>query len=158
MDGILCEDPREDQNDDGDRYLEFLRTATPRFIPRVMVGHIVTSRLGKYRKETEQWLAEHGVQYGALHMLEGVTAEERRRRRLHAVFKADVFQRYPEAWFFVESDPSQAAEITNRTGRSVYCPIESRMYTPSLALAVARGRISPLRAAWRLVKPLIRGR
>lgn len=53
MDGVLCEDPTERENDDGENYLKFLESATPRFIPTQKVAHIVSARLEKYRPQTE---------------------------------------------------------------------------------------------------------
>ena len=84
IDGVLSSDPLADENDDGPAYLKFLAGAQPLFIPSVPVKYVVTSRLEKYRSETEQWLSANQVEYSELVMLEGADAETRRRERLHA--------------------------------------------------------------------------
>jgi hypoxanthine phosphoribosyltransferase len=47
IDGVLCIDPTEDQNDDGPKYRDFVLNAPPLFIPGSKIGTIVTSRLEK---------------------------------------------------------------------------------------------------------------
>ena len=64
MDGVLCRDPTPEENDDGDRYLDFIRNARPLFLPSVPVRGVVTSRLEKYRAATEGWLQRHKVKFG----------------------------------------------------------------------------------------------
>ncbi len=56
IDGVLCIDPTEEQNDDGEKYIEFLQTAKPLWIPKFEIGVLVTSRLEKYRSYTENGL------------------------------------------------------------------------------------------------------
>nr|MBF0685115.1 phosphoribosyltransferase [Pseudomonas sp.] len=129
IDGVLCVDPTVEENDDGPGYLEFLCKTRPLFIPSVKVAHLVTSRLEKYRPETERWLQEHGVQYGQLHMLDLPTAEERRRLNIHHKFKAQVFAQEPLARLFIESEAYQAQEICRLTGKPVYCIETNEMYT-----------------------------
>ncbi len=77
IDGVLCVDPTPQQNDDGDKYIDFILNAQPLYIPQYRVAAIVTSRLEKYRSYTEKWLEKHGVLYDKLYMLGGVTAQER---------------------------------------------------------------------------------
>ena len=61
IDGVLCEDPSPDQNDDGARYLDFLKNTKPKFVPTREIGWLVTSRLEKYRPQTEAWLIYHKI-------------------------------------------------------------------------------------------------
>lgn len=119
MDGVLCADPTPQENDDGPMYLEFLKNARPLALPSRRLGGIITSRLEKYRGPTEEWLNRHGVSYGALHMLDLPTVEERRRTGAHAAFKAQVYGALENAGLFVESDSKQAQEIARRTGKPV---------------------------------------
>lgn len=130
IDGVLCVDPTAEENDDGPGYLDFLCNTRPLFIPSVKVAHLVTSRLEKYRPETERWLHKHGVQYGQLHMLDLPSAEERRRLNMHHKFKAEVFGKDPAARLFIESEVNQALEITRLTGKPVYCIETNEMYLP----------------------------
>lgn len=91
FDGVLCFDPSRRENDDGRRYLEFLANAQPLFVPKYRISVIVTSRLEKYRQQTEEWLNRNGIEFNELVMLDGVSAVERRKRRMHASFKAEFF-------------------------------------------------------------------
>ena len=120
LDGVLCVDPTPEQNDDGPKYIDFILNAKPLFIPRYEIGAIVTSRLEKYRKETEAWLKKHNVKYKNLLMLDVPDKETRMRLGLHGVFKADVY-RNCGASLFVESDDSQARYIYQKTNKPVYC-------------------------------------
>jgi uncharacterized HAD superfamily protein/hypoxanthine phosphoribosyltransferase len=121
IDGVLCIDPTAEENDDGPRYREFLSCAKPLYLPTVPVGALVSSRLEKYRTETEDWLARSGIVYGALHLMDLNRAEDRRRLNKHAQFKADVYNRNPDWRIFIESDPCQAATIAKLTGKAVVC-------------------------------------
>lgn len=127
MDGVLCWDPTDEQNDDGERYVEFVKTANPLFKPNGPIGYIVTSRLEKYRAETEQWLADHGIQYKKLYMFKG-TAEERRRLGLHADFKASIYKQIKNSNMFIESNPKQAARIAELSGKPCICCLNDKMY------------------------------
>ncbi|MGA6099031.1 phosphoribosyltransferase family protein [Stutzerimonas marianensis] len=130
IDGVLCVDPSLDENDDGQRYRDFLASTRPLFIPSVKVAHLVTSRLEKYRAETEEWLGRNGVEYGTLHMLDLASAEERRRLGIHARFKAEVYAKHPLTRLFVESEEKQAIEIMKLSGKPVYCLETNEMYLP----------------------------
>lgn len=129
IDGVLCPDPGLRDNDDGPRYQAFIENAPPRLLPTKPVGMVVTSRLEKYRAATEAWLARHGVVYDELVMLEGVTADERRRSGGHAQFKAEVFKQSPHA-IFIESDYEQAVEICRIAGRPVFSVGNSTLVEP----------------------------
>ena len=120
MDGVLCRDPTGSENDDGPRYLNFLENASPYLIPSAKVGWIVTSRLEKYRDETEAWLAKYGVQYGELIMLDHPTAETRRQMRIHSVYKADVYRSIHSS-LFIESSIKQSVEIATLAQKQVLC-------------------------------------
>lgn len=119
LDGVFCADPSDADNDDGPNYRRFLASAQQIRLPGQRLHRIVTSRLEKYRSETEDWLGRAGISYDHLDMLNGVTAEERREKRLHAPFKASVYAGDQSAKLFVESDPVQAAEIAKLSGKPV---------------------------------------
>lgn len=120
IDGVLCRDPSREENDDGLRYRKFLHTATPRHLPRVEVDTLCTSRLEKYRMDTEKWLKRHGVRYKQLIMHPAKTAVERRKMGDHAERKAQVY-RDKKYKLFVESDERQAKIIYAKTGKPVLC-------------------------------------
>lgn len=121
IDGVLCVDPSEAENDDGEQYIKFLSSAVPKIIPKVKVSTLVTSRLEKYRKETEAWLRNHGIQYDELVMLNVPDKASRLRLACHADFKASEFTKRTESTLFIESSISQAERIHELTGKSVYC-------------------------------------
>ncbi len=130
IDGVLCVDPTEADNDDGDNYRRFLLSAEPLHIPTIEVAHLVTSRLEKYRKETEEWLAANGVKYRQLHMIDLPTAAERRRLKMHHKFKAKVYREQKDTCLFIESERRQAVDIMQLTGKPVFCIETNQMYTP----------------------------
>ena len=118
---FLCVDPTAEENDDGEKYRRFILNARPLFVPNDKVKALVTSRLEKYRPETERWLAENGVKYEKLYMLDLPSREERIRRGAHASFKAEIYKKLKDAHLFIESNPLQAAEIRRLSGKPVIC-------------------------------------
>ena len=143
IDGVLCADPQEHENDDGPAYEAFLATARPRLVPKSEIGWLVTSRLERYRPQTERWLAEQGVKYGRLLMHPATSGQDRRQAQDHAIRKARAYVE-TGAWLFIESDPGQAAEIARVTGRSVYCTETRSMFQADASdAALARVRRLP---------------
>ena len=120
IDGVLCVDPTEDLNDDGPKYTDFVLNAPPLFIPGSKIGTIVTSRLEKYRKETEQWLEKNNVKYNDLVMLDLPNKEARQRANNHAEHKAKTYGAGNYV-LFIESSLSQAIEINRITKKPVLC-------------------------------------
>lgn len=139
IDGVLCHDPAEDENDDGERYGQFLANAKPLHLPGVPIKHLVTSRLEKYRAQTEEWLRAHRVDYETLWMLDLPSAEERRRLKMHAVHKARVYRK-TKACLFVESEDRQAMEIADLSGRPVLSIEAQRIVWPQHQADAARQR------------------
>ncbi|MEI6899042.1 MAG: phosphoribosyltransferase family protein [Bacteroidota bacterium] len=120
IDGVLCIDPTEDQNDDGPIYRDFVLNAPPLYIPGAKIGTIVTSRLEKYRSETEEWLKKHNVKYNDLVLLDLPDKEARVRAGNHAQHKAKTYGSKPYV-LFIESSLSQALEINRITKKPVFC-------------------------------------
>jgi uncharacterized HAD superfamily protein/hypoxanthine phosphoribosyltransferase len=158
IDGVLCCDPEFGDNDDGERYVTFLAEARPYLRPTRKIGHLVTSRLERYRPETEAWLSANGIEYGKLWMLDLPSAKERRHQKAHAVFKARVYSE-TRALLFIESEPRQARDIARDTGKPVLCvetqdiimpdKIELRnVYHSMLAARQRRRKMSPT-ARWK---------
>jgi uncharacterized HAD superfamily protein len=145
IDGVICHDPTDAENDDGPRYLAFLADAKPLFLPTVPIGYLVTSRLEKYRKETEAWLARYSVKYQQLIMMDLPSKEARIKSGGHGSFKARVCKEIG-APLFIESDECQALEIANGACVDVFCFGTRSFIRPSQARerinAIARG---PLR-------------
>jgi uncharacterized HAD superfamily protein/hypoxanthine phosphoribosyltransferase len=120
IDGVLCVDPLPEQNDDGHKYTHFVLNAPPLFIPGSKIGTIVTSRLEKYRKETEAWLKDNNVKYNELVMLDLPDMEARQKANNHAEHKAKAYMSKPYV-LFVESDYAQAVQINRISKKPVLC-------------------------------------
>ncbi|MEI6749925.1 MAG: phosphoribosyltransferase family protein [Bacteroidota bacterium] len=120
IDGVLCVDPAPEQNDDGQKYIGFIVNAQPLYIPGSTIGTIVTSRLEKYRKETEEWLKKNNVKYKELVMLDLPDMAARQKANSHAPHKAKIYISKPYVLFF-ESDMSQAREINRLSKKPVLC-------------------------------------
>ena len=129
IDGVLCVDPTPIENDDGDQYLQFLKNAKPLYKPEYKIYALVTSRLEKYRPQTEIWLKKHGIQYEHLYMLDLPSAEDRRRLGSHASFKAEIYSSLKSAELFIESDEKQAETIALIAKKPVICVATDRYYS-----------------------------
>lgn len=130
IDGILCRDPMEKENDDGNMYERFIQDVKPWIVPSKTVGWLVTCRLEKYRGLTEEWLARHGIRYKHLIMMDLPDKAARMRSQSHAKYKAEVYET-TRASLFIESSLRQAAEIVMRTGREVLCMETGDILSPS---------------------------
>ena len=130
IDGVLCEDPTFEENDDGKKYKEFILNAKPKFIPSREIGCLVTSRLEKYRKETEYWLRKNSIKYKSLYMMDNTTSKERMLLCNHGKFKAEIYKKVNNK-LFIESNIKQAEEIANLTGKFVFCIENQKFYSGS---------------------------
>jgi len=148
LDGVLCVDPTERDNDDGPRYREFLSSARPLFKPTQRIGHIVSARLEKYRDVTEAWLQANGIAFGELHLVDLPSKEERMRLGIHCVHKAEVYKRTHSALFY-ESDPGQARQIAHLSGRPVLCVSDMTLHLPDGLRMDTAART----AVWHLSRP-----
>ena len=120
IDGVLCVDPLPEQNDDGEKYRDFILNAAPLFIPGSKIGTIVTSRLEKYRNETEIWLKANNVKYDELIMLDLPDMEARQKANNHGQHKAKAYNAKPHV-LFVESEWAQAVAINRLSKKPVLC-------------------------------------
>lgn len=134
IDGVLCIDPTEEQNDDGPIYTDFCLNAPPLYIPGAKIGTIVTSRLEKYRKETEAWLEKYNIKYNDLVMIDLPNKEARQKANNHASHKAQAYMAKPYV-LFIESSWSQAMEINRITKKPVLCTENFEMIFESQSLA-----------------------
>lgn len=121
IDGVLCRDPTDDENDDGSNYIRFISGVEPKIIPSVRVKTLVTCRLEKYRAATEIWLAGNNVQYGRLVMMNLPDAKTRRRLNQYGAFKANEFRK-KDYLIFIESSEKEARDIKSRCPeKTVFC-------------------------------------
>ena len=128
IDGVLCYDPSNEENDNGQKYRNFLLNARPLFVPQYRIPYIITSRLKKYESETKKWLAKNNIQYDHLIMLDGYTAEQRRKLNLHAKFKAEQYKKLHDIQLFIESERSQAQEISRLSGKLCFCTSTDELF------------------------------
>lgn len=128
IDGVLCVDPTDIENDDGESYKYFLLNAKPLYIPTVKIHALVTARLEKYRNETEIWLNKNDVRYDKLIMLDLTSGKDRLEKNIHAVFKADVFKKDRYACLFIESNDKQAREIAKLSNKPCICVETDSLY------------------------------
>ena len=137
IDGVLCVDPTEEENDDGERYRHFLLNTKPLRIPSVKINSLVTCRLEKYRSLTEKWLQTYGVEFEKLIMMDLPNKEARKASGRHASFKAEAYQS-TKVRLFIESNYRQAAEIAKITNKPVLCTDAMQMVYPSTAQYATR--------------------
>jgi hypothetical protein len=129
IDGLFCPDCTPYDDDDGDRYGEFILNTPPLYLYRGGVcGAIITGRLEKYRPQTETWLKLHNVQYKQLIM---GPWESKRERARHSVgdWKGGVCKEL-KLQLYVESDPRQAPRIATSGGIPVMCPDAKKVFVP----------------------------
>lgn len=129
LDGVLCRDPLPEENDDGENYRAFLQNVPARVAPTFEIAHIITARLEKYRPETEAWLKKNHIAYGDLIMSPYATMQERVNAKSHGRFKADYYSSLKDTYIFIESSQWQAAEISEITGKAVFC-LENHTFYP----------------------------
>ena len=120
IDGVLTEDVPIEFDDDGEKYINFLKNQKPKFRPDRKINTLVTGRLEKYRAITEEWLRQHNVQYGNLIMLNLPNKQEKMKQDT-GNFKAEVFRK-SELQLFIESDFREGNVIKSlNPEKCVYC-------------------------------------
>jgi len=140
IDGVLCRDPSDEENDDGERYREFLLNVAPKLVPKETIGYLVTNRLEKYRPETEAWLRKHNIKFRKLYMSQHASKAARIAAADHHLHKAKVYAE-TNAPIFIESSYEQAKGISKVTGKKVYCTDALTMVAPP-AKRVFTGRVN----------------
>ena len=127
LDGVLCVDPPDERNEE--QYLEYIKNATPLFVPTTKIGGIVTFRLIKNSEITQEWLKNVGVEYGFMAMFNAQTWEERAMSGANpGTWKGEIYKSLPQYKLFVESNPDQAKRIAEVSGKPVLCVGNNKMY------------------------------
>lgn len=134
FDGILCADCAPQDDDDGERYRGFLLTAKPKYMIRKnRIPLIVTARLERWRPETEQWLAWHGMAADQIIMGPWANNHDRARSDIGA-WKGEHFAKFMrrnhrrKPTLFIESEERQAKRIAQVSGGVVVCPAAGRCF------------------------------
>ena len=120
LDGVLAKDVtrRIDEDQRPAAYRRALLDAPCLHRPKRPVRLIATGRLEKWRHETKDWLRRHGIRYHQLVMSGHRTAYDRWAADDVATMKATHFV-LSKAFIFVESEPRQARQIANLSGKEV---------------------------------------
>lgn len=138
FDGILCHDCPPGSDDDGPKYLDFIRNAKPLYVPRrTPIPLIVTARIERYRAETQAWLDRHRIKFKKLIMHPANTLHERNRDDIPA-YKASHFKEWChkpwsaiKPYIFFESEDWQArriGQLASGKDRVVICPATAGVY------------------------------
>lgn len=115
IDGVLCRDASENEDDDGPAYTDFITNVQPKCVPTARIRYLVTCRLEKCRRLTEEWLSRHGIMYDRLVMMDFSTTAARTASGAHANYKPSVYK-MTDALLFIESSLDQAYEIGRLSG------------------------------------------
>ena len=120
FDGILCRDFMPYEEDDGPIYLQTLQSMS---LGRVRPQSkwpvdIITARLEKWRKPTEEWLVKNQINYSNLIMGPWNNISERFNADI-AEWKSTMYGNLPNKTLFVESDIRQATKIHSLTNKDV---------------------------------------
>lgn len=136
IDGVLCVDPTNEENDNGANYLKFLNDAKSKIIPSNKIGALVTCRLKQYEKETREWLNNNNVIYDKLIMM-NCTFEERIKNNNHGEFKGKYYKK-SQYQLFIESDPFQAEIINKISHKPVYCVGNGMFYDGKMLYKISK--------------------
>lgn len=118
LDGVICENcpPGVDLNEK--HYLRWLKEAKPYLIPTFEIDVILSSRLERYRIETERWLAKHGVRYKELILWNLQSKQERNGK--HAQYKTKALLKIKPEMFW-ESSFGEAKQVWKATKIPTLC-------------------------------------
>ena len=154
IDGVLCQDPTDEENDDGEKYIEFISNVKPRVVPTKTIKYLVTTRLEKYREYTEEWLKKNNIKFEELIMMDLPSKEERLKLGNHGGFKGEEYKKKRDALIFIESNEHQAPIIANTSGKDVFCVDNGKFYRPQPVLSAPQLALKESRVK-RLLKKII---
>jgi len=123
MDGVLCANPPKGADDDEAWYLDWMENANPYLIPGFEIDVILTSRLEKYREQTENWLRKHEVRYKELHMWD---VPDKSMRKGFAKYKSSALLSIKPDMYW-ESDWELSQKIWEQTRIPTLCIDEMTM-------------------------------
>ena len=111
---------------DNDKYEEYISNVEP-FYHRLPKTHklkaIVTGRLDRFRKITQDWLKKYDIEYEDLIMFPAEKEKQRDANHVREVgkYKADVYRRL-DGRFFMESEKSEGVVIKEISNKRVVLP------------------------------------
>lgn len=127
IDGVFCVEPPDERNEK--EYINYIKNATPLFIPKTKIGGIITYRLNKNREITSKWLLENGITFNELTMFNASSWDERNKKGVPPeIYKADYYKSHNNYVLFIESDDNQAKKIAEISKKPVYCVETNKLY------------------------------
>jgi orotate phosphoribosyltransferase len=137
FDGVLCHDCSIEQDDDGEKYIDFIKNAKPKYLMRKdEIPLIITARLEKYREETEKWLHRYKIRFKKLIMHPALTLEERNKDNI-VKYKSKYISEWEKTvinrnmWIFpifIESNDFLARKIAEETNIIIVCTDSLKCY------------------------------
>lgn len=152
IDGVLCLDPKESDNDDGLMYKNFLLNAQPLNIPSYKIGTIVSNRLEKYRSETEEWLKIHKITYERLVLLDLPDMQTRKILKPYGYFKAEIYKNDKNKILFVESSDFEAKIIAKISGKPCLSIESNVLFKPGFVMDFKHKTLYPFSSPFEYVK------
>lgn len=126
LDGVFCVNPVQDS--DEEKYVEYIKNATPLFTPKVKLNKIVTYRCIKYYEQTKDWLNKNGIHFNFIAMVNAQNYIERHQIAPNsAEYKANIYKQ-DDAQLFIESEADQAEQIWKLSGKPVLCVSTNKLY------------------------------
>lgn len=118
LDGVLCENCSPEVDADEVKYRNWLSTVTPYLIPHYTIDSIISNRLEKYRKLTEEWLHRNNIKYRKL-ILWNIDSKTKRGNNF-SKRKIDILNKIKPDIFF-ESSIQETMDIYIHTNIPVLC-------------------------------------
>lgn len=131
MDGVLCEDCTSEAQISEKSYIYWMKNVRPFIIPAFKIDTIVTCRLERYRKITEEWLSKNNVKYNHLDMI-NLSSNYGKTYEKMVNFKVNTLKKNRPDWFW-ESNFKLAHYINKKTGIPTLC-------TDEMVLLDSKGR------------------
>ena len=125
-------------------------------VPSYKIHSLVTSRLEKYRPQTEVWLMKNNIQYDNLIMLDLPSKKVRQETHAHVPHKAEYFKKNKDLSIFIESSKNQSIQIMQQTGKPVFCVDTNEMINPgwiNQTIHNPQSRIANLRSIFAQLLP-----
>jgi len=126
MDGVLCEDIPPGVDADEGKYQQWICNAKSYMIPSYEIDFIISSRLEKYRPQTEAWLKQNGVKYKELILWDVPSKADRGNNFVQ--FKIDALAKTQPGVFF-ESNARIARGVWDEARVPTLCTDEMVMYS-----------------------------
>ena len=147
LDGVISQDwtGLRTEGEHEAKYRKHVTEAHCLIHPSYPIHSICTSRLEKWRPETEAWLKRNGIKYGKLLMNPATSCVERVKTDGFAGWKTRAYLSHPDARLFIESSKDQAQAIAWRSEKPVLDWSTPYLYQPKVNISlVFPERVTPV--------------